>query len=229
MMHLKEKVKKIFNQKHVMMLISMAILVIMLISATIAWFVLSRTASVNSFGGKISEWDFLISKTSGGSPIRPNETLDFKVDDVLNVKKGKMAPGTTGTIEFYIKTTTDVVTAYRVYVDKSKLSMKVDDKHDYSDILKKHIVFYTDDTYQTEISEKEPFTGTLKQNEEKKIVLYWKWPYDGSEIMPDTIVDEKEIKEYLKQYDEEDNLISEKRNYISGNIGITAYGVQEEP
>ena len=31
MMHLKEKVKKIFNQKHVMMLISMAILVIMLI------------------------------------------------------------------------------------------------------------------------------------------------------------------------------------------------------
>lgn len=229
MMHLKEKAKKIINQKHVMMLISMAILVIMLISATIAWFVLSRTASVESFGGKISEWDFLISKRSGGSPIRPNETLDFKVDDFLNVKKGKMAPGTTGTIEFYVKTTTDVVTAYRVYVDKSELSMIVDDKHDYSDILKKHIVFYTDDTYQTEISEEHPFTGTLKQNEEKKIVLYWKWPYEGSEIMPDTIVDDEEIEAYLKEYDEEDGLISKYRNYISGNIGIIAYGVQEEP
>lgn len=229
MMHIKEKAKKILNQKNIMILISLTILVILMISATIAWFVLSRTVSVEEIGNKISEWDFVVSKQSGGNPIGQNETLDFNVDSFLNVSQGKMAPGTTGTIEFYVRTTTDVVTAYRVYVDKTELSMLVDDEHDYSDILKKHLIFYTDNTYTTEITDDKPLIGTLTKNQEKKVVVYWKWPYEGDEIMPDTLVDSEEIEAFLKQYDEEDCLISKYRSYISGNIKITAYGVQAEP
>lgn len=228
MMHIKEKAKKILNQKNIMILISMAILVILMISATIAWFVLSRSTSVGGIGSKISEWDFIVSKESGGSPIGKDETLDFNVDSFLNVTTGKMAPGTTGTIDLYVRTTTDVVTGYQLYVDKTELSMLIDQEHDYSDILKKHLIFYTDNTYTTEITDNQPLTGTLKKNQEKKVTIYWKWPYEGDEIMPNTIVDSKEIEAFLKQYDEEDNLISQYRNYISGDIKITAYGVQAE-
>lgn len=221
---------KIQKAKNTTMLgISFMVVLVLLVAVTVTWFVFSLQTGIRGNSLKVSEWDFIVSKTEGGEPINDGDHIDLLVDDFTNVTTGMMASGTTGKIKLYVRTTSDVVTSCSFALDKSGLTLKVDDTTDYSEILQKHLCFYKDAEMTQEISMENAYTFDLQKGEEKEVNIYWKWPYEGDEIMPDTITDETEKKTFLKQYDDEDCLISEHREKISGNIALNISGISKNP
>lgn len=216
-------------QKSSFAMISLLLIIILLVAVTVTWFVLGTHANVNELTGKVSDWDLIVSTTSMGDPITDDDKLVLNVDDFTNVTNGKLAPGTTGTIEFYARSNSDVVAGCSITLDKSALTLEGDGT-DYSEVLQNHLRFYTDDTYTTEIDMENAYTAEITMGEEKKITVYWRWLYEGDEIMPDTITAPEDIKTFLKNYDDEDCLISKYRDSISGNIvlNINAYGKEPE-
>lgn len=226
-----KKKKRIFEkfQKSSMLMISVAIAVILLVAVTVTWFTLGMQVKVEGIGGKVSEWDFIVSLTPDGPQIGENDRISFEVDDFTNVTQGKMAPGTTGTITFYVRTTSDVVAGCQIYLDKSGLTMKVDEDNDYSEILRNHLKFYADAAYTEEIDMTVPMDVEVAIGESKEIVIYWKWPYEGDEIMPEDITEPEAVAQFMKNYDDEDCLISRYRDNIAGNITLSLSAVSKEP
>ncbi len=235
------KIRKIFNSKSAMVIITPVIMLILLFAATGAWYVLSRDTAVEVFNGKMSQWDFIISATPGGEPIREGENLQINIKNFVNVTDEVLAPGTYGTFEFYIRTTTDVTTDYQVYIDKSGLRLDVasdnavtpDDiqaeKDANSLMLQKHFKFYADKEMTQEIDRVTPMRGSIPPNSEVKATVYWCWLYDGSDCVPENITDELEIQEFLRNWDLEDCFISDNRDFVSGMVDISVSATQQLP
>ena len=211
-----------------MIIISAVIMLILLISATIAWFALARDARISLFSNKISEWDFIVSDSPGGDPISENSVLEFRVDEFINVREGIMAPGTSGSIDLYVRTSTDVVTEFALYLDNTGLRFDAysdeaitdeeiqAEKDANSEMLRNHIRFYQDEEHTKELSMTEPIKGELKPDEEVKVSIYWYWLFDGTSDIPSDMTDETEIQTFLRQWDLEDNFISDNQDKISG-------------
>lgn len=216
------------RKKKILIILTMLITVMLGITA-FAWFVMNSSVGADGLDSKIASWDFIISLTPGGAPIGDNEKVEINVDSFLNVKEGKMAPGTTGTITLYARTSSDTIASALVYLDVSSLMMKDNADNDISDILKKHLVFYGDSSFTNIVDMDNPVSFDVEKDVEKTITIYWKWPYEGDEIMPDNITDDDEIAAFLRQYDEEDCLISEYRNNITGNIEVSVVAVNKQP
>lgn len=235
-----KKVKEKINSKNLMILISAVVMLILLISATVAWFVLSRDAKINLFNNKISEWDFIVSDTSGGEPISDSSVLNFNIDEFVNVKNKAMAPGTYGSFDLYIRTSTDVVTEYTLFLDNTGLRLEVysDDaqndeekeaeKEENSSMLRKHIRFYQDEQHTKELNMTEPLKGQLQANTEEKVTIYWYWLYDGSDEISDDMTQE-EKEEFLRKWDLEDNFISDNKDKLSGTVNISVFASQQIP
>lgn len=224
-----------------MAIITPVIMLILLFAATGAWYVLSRDTAVEVFNGTMSQWDFVISATPGGEPIEEGEVLQMNFTEFANVTSGVLAPGTYGTFEFYIRTTTDVATDYLVYIDKSGLRLDVAsanavtpeqiqaEKDANSIMLQKHFKFYADKDMTQEIDTVNPMSGTVPPNSEVKATVYWCWLFDGSDSVPEGIANETEIKSFLYQWDLEDCFISDNREFASGQVGISVAATQQVP
>lgn len=235
------KIKKVFNSKNTMIIIAPIIMLILLITATGAWFVLSRNAGVDLFSGKVSQWDLVVSDTPGGEPISDGDTLEISFAEFTNVTSKVMAPGTYGTVDFYIRTTTDATTDYSVYIDKSGLMLNAySDDADTSakiqeeiaansEMLQNHIRFYMDEDLTREVNMTEPFTGSIAPNSEDKVTIYWYWLYDGTDNVPSELTDEADIQQFLTQWDMDDCFISDNQDKLVGNIEIHVAASQQEP
>ena len=245
----KENIKVFFN-KNSKIIISIVVLLIMLVAATVAWYVLNATSRIEEFSGKISEWDFIVSDTPGGRQITENDVVLVKMNKFTNVKEGRMAPGTFGYSTLYIRAT-DIVTGYAITLDSSTLTFKIPVEgndlsnenidlpqittsesgayYDFTYLLDKHFRFYEDAECVQEIKMNEPAMGELTPNVEKAVNIYWKWLYDGSDSIPEDITDVNLKKEFLLKWDYEDNFISKYKQYIDGSIKIVAVGTQSEP
>ena len=235
------KIRKIFNSKSAMTIITPVIMLILLFAATGAWYVLSRDTAVEVFNGKMSQWDFVISATPGGEPIAEDEKLQIDFMKFTNVSTDVLAPGTYGSFEFYIRTTTDVTTDYLVYIDKSNLRLDVAsdnavtpeeiqaEKDANSLMLQKHFKFYADKEMTQEINSVTPMSGSIPPNSEVKATVYWCWLYDGSDCIPDSITDEAKKQEFLYAWDLEDCFISDNRVFASGMVGISVAAAQQNP
>ena len=235
------KINKIPGKKYVLIFTMPVILLILLISATGAWFVLSRNARVDLFDGKISEWDLVVSDTPGGPPITDGQNIKLNYTDFTNVSKGVMAPGTYGTINLYIRTSTNVVTDYAVYIDRTGLKLDAysgtsltpeeieRQKEANSRMLQEHFRFYLDSDFTREVNMSEPITGTLAPGHEDKITIYWYWLYDGENNIPEDLADEEEIEAFLRQWDLYDCFISDHSDRLSGDIEIHVTATQQIP
>jgi hypothetical protein len=228
---------KVVNKKNVMSSVSAVTLLILIITASVAWFVLQRTATIRDIGSKISEWDFIVSTESMGRPLETDEAIDILADSIKTneIGSGKLAPGSYGNIDLYVRTSTDVASDFYLTIDKANLKINVDDVTDISytteeltQLLHSHIKFYADETYTQEVSLTEPITGELALGEEKKVTIYWVWHYDGTFLCDDTMTDEEKAQ-IMNQYDEEDVVISEYKEYIEGSIRIAVAGTQLQP
>ncbi len=236
-----DKIKKVFNIKNTMTLIAPVIMLILLITATGAWFVLSRNAGVNLFSGKVSQWDLVVSDTPGGEPISDGDTLTIGFAEFTNVTSKVMAPGTYGTIDFYIRTTTSVTTDYAVFIDKSGLKFNAysedagtdakiqEELAANSEMLQKHIRFYMDEDFTKEVNMTEPLTGSIAPNSEDKVTIYWYWLYDGTGNVPSELTDEADIQQFLTQWDMDDCFISDNQDKLEGNIDIHVTASQQKP
>jgi hypothetical protein len=216
--------KKIFNRKNTIAII-IAALVITLIPVVVgAWYILSRNAGVNMFGAKISQWDLIVSDIPGGEQLKNGEVVDIKVSEFTNVTSGVMAPGTYGTIDLYIRTTSDTVSEFAIYIDESQLRLGDD-----YEIIQKHFKFYADETLAKEISVDTPLVGSIRPNKEVKATIYWYWVYDGSDDIPANLTSQTEIDKFLREWDLEDCFISENQDKLGGNLQVYVSAYQQEP
>lgn len=232
----KKEEKRIHKKKHIMSAISAVILLILLITASVAWFTLQRTGVIEGIGTKVSEWDFIVSLESMGEPLEQDQSIDILANSIKinEIGNGKLAPGSYGSIDLYIRNSSEVVSEFLLTIDKSKF--KVDFGNDNSEYsaseltkyLHTHIKFYTDKEYTKEVSIDNPIEGELVLGEEQKVTVYWVWHYDGEFLCTDEMTEEDKNK-VMDKYDEEDVIISENRQYIVGSIRIAVSGTQKEP
>ncbi len=216
--------KKIFNKKNSIAILITAIVITLIPVGVGAWYILSRNAGVNMFGAKISQWDLIISDTPGGKPLKDGDSIDIKVSDFVNVTSGVMAPGTYGTIDLYVRTTSDTVSEFAIYIDESQLKLGDD-----YEIIQKHFKFYTDETFTKEVNMKEPLVGSISPNKEVKATVYWYWAYDGSDDIPTNLTTQAEIDKFLYEWDLEDCFISDNQDKLGGNLHVYVSAYQQEP
>lgn len=232
--------EKVFNKKKAIMII-IPILIIALIPVGVgAWYILSRNAGVDMFGGKMSRWDLIVSDTPGGDPISEDDLLKINVDEFTNVTSGVMAPGTYGTIDLYIRTTSDVVSEYAIYIDKTGLRLDAYDstatgneiqkqKDDNSKMLQNHIKFYTDKSFTQEVNMNTPLVGSISAGKEVKATIYWYWVYDGTDDVPSNLTSQADIQAFLRQWDLDDCYISDNQDKLAGGLEIYVSAYQQEP
>lgn len=224
--------KKIINHKIIFLMATTVVLVLTLVNVSVAWYSYSVNVKTDANSFEVAKWDFIVSLSSGGEPINDTDHIKLNVSDFVNVKKGKMAPGTSGKIDLFITSNSEVTTGYQIRIDKSQLKLIIKDEkgveHDYSDILQSHIIFYCfDDEGRKKIILKDSyFEGKLEEGKEKLVPVYWEWLYEPDVSM---IVDEKEKSDRINRYDEEDTLIGEHNEHITGGIELNVQGVQERP
>lgn len=224
------------KKKHVMSAVSAIALLILLISASVAWFALQRSGIIEGIGTKVSEWDFIVSLESMGEPLEYDQSIDILANSIKTneIGKGKLAPGSYGSIDLYIRNSSEVASDYLLTIDKTKLRIDFgDDRTQYSaseltKYLHTHIKFYADKEYTKEVSVDNPIEGELVLGEEQKVTIYWVWHYDGEFLCTDEMTEEEKSK-VMTKYDEEDVIISENRQYIIGSIRIAVSGTQKEP
>lgn len=216
--------------------ISAVVLLILIISVSVAWFVLQRSGIIDGFGTKVSEWDFIVSLESMGEPLEYDQSIDILANSIKTneIGQGKLAPGSHGSIDLYIRNSSEVVSDYLLTIDNEKLKIDVDKaQSDYtskelSKYLRSHLRFYADKEYTKEVNVDNPMEGEIVIGEEKKVTVYWVWHYDGEFLCTDDM-SEDEKKKIMDKYDEEDVIISEHREYIVGSIRIAVAGTQKEP
>ena len=172
-----------------------------------------------------------------GTPLETDEAIDILANSIQanEVGAGKLAPGSYGSIDLYVRTSTDVASDYYLTLDKANLKINIDTLNDpnytteqLTEILHNHIKFYADDTYTQEVDLVNPITGALALGQEEKVTIYWVWHYDGTFLCEDTMTDE-EKNQIMNQYDEEDVVISDYKEYIEGSIRIAVAGTQLQP
>ena len=228
---------KVVNKKNVMSSVSAVTLLILIITASVAWYVLQRSATIREIGSKISEWDFIVSTESMGRPLETDEAIDILANSIKanEIGTGKLAPGSYGSIKLYVRTSADVASDYYLTIDKANLKINVDDVQDalytteeLTQILHSHIKFYADDAYTQEVNLTQAITGELALGQEEEVEIFWVWHYDGSFLCNETMTDE-EKKQIMNQYDEEDVVISDYKEYIEGSIRIAVAGTQLQP
>lgn len=242
-------IKNKLTGKRSMTLISCAILLILLIAATAAWYVLNRTAIGQMDGANVSRWDFVVSTTpDAANPITSDSVIDVFSNSILSneVADGKLAPGVSGNFKLYISTASEVSSHYVLAIDKAGLKVDfagnagaISDASDsgtsqdeLTTFLQKHICFYSDSEFKNEITAMTPLEGDVDINgatnahgiAEKEVTIYWVWHYDGS-FLCDGVNDAT----ILSDYDKEDVLICNFRNYITGNIKLSVSGTQKQP
>ena len=206
-------------------LIVILIALVAMIPVTVsAWYVLSRNAGVNMFGGKISQWDLIVSDTPGGKPIGDGELVNLNFKEYSNINANVMAPGTSGTIDLYIRTNSDVFSQYAIYLDESQLCLGDD-----FEIIQKHFKFYMDEALTKEINLENPMIGEVAPNKEVKATIYWCWVYDGSDDIPKNLTKQEDIAEFLLEWDKEDCYISDNRELLGGELQIYVNAYQQEP
>lgn len=165
--------KRIISNKSNLIKIAMLFLIVMVITASRAWYVLERGGNIRLFKddfSNISEWKFKVYTDEQCTKLLENENDLFtnsitssryeKVDENNNNEKSPMkmlVPGVEGQFDLYVVSSDDVSTDYDLYINKDNLSIVdiVQDENGnsveqinetYSKILQRHIVFYSEKT-----------------------------------------------------------------------------------
>ena len=209
--------------------VMLIVCVMVMVGVTIAWF--SSTGSV--FGGgmwvKAAEaGSVIIALEPGGEDIgvlaeddiHGNEYADMGLFELTNIESGKLAPGASGKVTFYVTPKAGVVNCgilplVRIRQGEDIWYPDVEGKTEGSDVIQalcekvgRHISFYSDKAMTIPVNEENPYLIEWADNEagiEKTAVLYWVWHYEYpfTQEEQNTLTAE-EKKALIEQYDEED-------------------------
>lgn len=161
--------KKLFHQKTILSLIMSVLIIIILIAATIAWFIGFHPIQLMDFDMAADDLGDLyvevgiepydISSEKDGSEIihrmaigSINENgamIDIDLAQLINIEENKIGPGAFGKIHFYITTKTDLNTEYKLSITPTVTiteneTITEEEKADSLELLKNHIKFYAE-------------------------------------------------------------------------------------
>lgn len=237
-----KKFKQLFQEKIILSLVMCILLLVVLVTATTAWYASNNTASAHSMklstdgigGIKVAiepggeDISKRIERTEDDIPIIP-----IKLTELNNIREGMIGPGSYGPMTFYITSLGEVVTSYSIKVqlaykeeDGTSSVLTEEQRKKIEELIHAHISVYQnkdDNTfndpleYYTDVLAEDgtAATGPLEFKKEVMAEIYWVWNYEYSDIPGN----EDATKAQIRQYDEEDTTLG---NYIE-NIWFNIY------
>ena len=189
----------------------MTLVVIAIIgSATVAWFLKGSPASVKNMNLTMDDKGDLVVKVKVedgsyknlsqiGTGDNVRYTIDLNIVEQDNIEKNMFAPGAYGKVDFKIKSNTSLVEGYTIRITPS---IEVNEKYvedslseeELFELVKMHIKFYAVndagkyskvipyyDENALNINES-CLAGELSEGIEKDVSLYWYWPYEYTNV-----------------------------------------------
>lgn len=210
---------------------------LVLVGFTIAWYTSRNTPVATGLKAQaVALGDVKVALTPGGDDVTElmgdAKYADIGLGQYSNLEAGKLAPGTWGSVTFYV---TPINGGVRVcdIVPQVLISQTTDEWYpaegkgqeleELYELVKKHIQFFSDEGMQHEITEEQPFQLTWSSadaEQEKAAVLYWKWHYEYPFTEEErAILSQAEQRSRLENYDIEDmklgNNISRMKYYFT--------------
>ena len=235
------------NENFILRLEMIVLLTISLIAVTIAWFVLSNFAKVNSLKLQAGDSDYIKVAVSANDVdiLQLPETkryVEIGMPQFENTRSGELAPGTYGEINIYVTALNPVVDGCSVSInsvpeytedvtEETENTAKSVTKEEIQKLLKGHIQFYakcdiSDEgtrTYSELITEENPFMVPLTEDEEETVTIYWVWPYEYTDIPEGTVNAFSQDKTYF--FDKDKYNSNEESNYKDADyISFYDYG-----
>lgn len=119
-------IKQKVNMKSIKSIISVVVSLMLLIAATIAWFVLQSRASIDGLDAGAANEEFVVATEQNGAQIEVgDDSLSFTMDRFVNVADQKMAPGTSGKFDLWVRTSSNAVTKFIIRLDNSEMKFDV--------------------------------------------------------------------------------------------------------
>ncbi len=219
------------DKRHRLIVLSSMIMVVglVLVTATYAWFTESNRTQMNGLNLSLDgtgEIHVEVGVSSAEARMEMDKvdenraTIDMGLTRLANIEVNKLGPGAFGEVHFYITTDAASYNGYTISVTPT-YRMVGTGSTNVLQLAKEHIKFYavkSGDTYSEEIPYKEAdgemigLTGTLQEDEETEVILYWYWPYEYAEVPNKSNISAKNTREY----DLQDTMIG---NYIE-SIGF---------
>lgn len=197
--------KKKFDQRIIMRIEMVILIVITIIAITLTWFVMANHSREEGWNLQAHGDEYLkVALEPGGEDVGiltlSGNTVEADVQlpqyydiNVSGSAKKLMAPGVSGKIDLYITSLSPVVERCSVsmnsvpeYIDSVSANTIL--KQKVENLVNGHVQFYTDydetqGTYSGLIGEGSPLiVEDLKENEERKVTLYWIWFYEYRDI-----------------------------------------------
>lgn len=162
-------VRRLLKQETVLTIIMITVTTILIIGATVAWFLGNRPVTIRNYfqqaGGidgidvkmaivpedntqetdtNIEVVDEITYYTMNAIDSKSKE-IDVDLAELINIEEGKLAPGSYGTIKFKISTTSETAMNYVVRITpdiKVVESVAEEDEKELLDLVQNHIKFY---------------------------------------------------------------------------------------
>ena len=154
-----EKMKK--GKKNVVIVV---LLLLLAVTAGFAAYTYAKYTSSFSKDASVSVASWTFNGDNASETLSVNLAQNY---DTNKLASGKIAPGTAGSFSINLKNTSDVGVSYTITMGSPA-----------SGSIPTNLKFYSDDTYQTEITST-GLTGTLNVGATATTkTIYWKWDYE---------------------------------------------------
>lgn len=227
------------NPKIVLKIETGILILVTVISITIAWFVRLSDARAENLGLQISTADYLkVALESGGEDVLKLQGKDayisINMPEFYDLEANKMAPGVYGHFDLYITAKSPIAEKCGIYAEiipEFQNSIKDNDevKSEIINLLKGHIQFYTKNdngTYSGLIKKDNQYVIPINYNSEEKVTIYWVWfyeyidiPEEGKNFLPENYFEKNKYTPDLADTYKEKDLVN-FYDYADTRIGL---------
>lgn len=227
------------NPKIILKIETGILILVTVISITIAWFVRLSDARARDMSLQISTADYLkVALEQGGKDVlelQGNDAyISINMPEFYDLEAKKMAPGVYGHFDLYITAKSPVAKNCEIYAElipEFQNSIKDNDevKSEINNLLKGHIQFYTKNengTYSGLIEKDNKYVVPLKYNSEEKVTIYWVWfyeytdiPQEGRNFLPENYFEKNKYQPALADTYTEKELVN-FYDYADTRIGL---------
>lgn len=227
------------NPKIILKIETGILILVTVISITIAWFVHLSDARARDMSLQISTADYLkVALKQGGKDVLELQGSDayisINMPEFYDLEANKMAPGVYGHFDLYITAKSPVAKNCEIYAElipEFQNSIKDNDevKSEINNLLKGHIQFYTKNengTYSGLIEKDNKYVVPLNYNSEEKVTIYWVWfyeytdiPQEGRNFLPENYFEKNKYQPALADTYTEKELVN-FYDYADTRIGL---------
>ena len=232
--------KKHSKREAIRIVVMTTVVIALLGSATVAWFLKGSPAAVRNMeitmddkgdiSAKVKVEDGSYKNLSQiGTGDNVKYTIDLNIVAQDNIEENTFAPGAYGKVEFQLKSNTSLVDGYSIQITPS---IEVNEKYvetslseeDLFELVKMHIKFYAvndSGNYSKVIPyydenainiDECKLTGDLSEGVWEDVTLYWYWPYEYTNV-PDKDNEDSPVYDEYEKYRELNTLTEQIEAY----------------